>query len=167
MTKGRKPDPTRSRRKTGNRPQAGESKAVTIPAATSALAAPEIVASLPEPAQKMFTSILIELENRGLKQVDLEAIAMLVHSAWLHGEARKKIAETGILVKGPNGPIVNPLIKVARDEAATYLRLSSEFGLTIASRLRLGLIQLAGESIIGSLNRELDQASGIEIKVKP
>lgn len=166
MTRGRKPDPTRARRKTGNRPQAGENKAVVVPVVeTLAIIPPD---SLPAPAQKMWVTIVEELQSRGLKEVDLEAITMLCHSAWLHSEARKKIAETGVLVKGPNGPMVNPLIKVARDEASTYLRLSNEFGLTVASRLRLGLIQLAGESIIGSLNRDLDQASsGVSIQVKP
>lgn len=104
----------------------------------------------------MFRRVVTELAPRGLRDADLESIAMMCYSAHVHRQAREKIAETGILVKGPRGPMVNPLVKVARDEAATYLRLANEFGLTLASRLRLGLMQLAGESILSSLNRDLD-----------
>jgi phage terminase small subunit len=56
--------------------------------------------------------------------------------------------------------MVNPLVKVERDMAATYMRISNDFGLTIAARLRLGLIQLAGQSILQSLNADLDSELG-------
>lgn len=104
----------------------------------------------------MFRRIVAELHPRGLRDADIDAVAMLAHSAWLHQEARARIAESGLLVKGPRGPMVNPLIKVAREEAQVYLRLSDSFGLTISSRLRLGLMQLAGEGMLASLNKELD-----------
>jgi len=113
----------------------------------------------------MYTRIVSELTPRGLREADLEAVSMMCHSAWLHTEARKKLAETGVLVKGPRGPMVNPLVKVARDEAATYLRLADSFGLTLASRLRLGLMQLTGESILQSLNNDLDASVTVKVQV--
>lgn len=156
MAKGRPADPTRAKRGTGNRPKAGEAKVTEI-AIPSRPALPSAPTDLPPEAQEMYRSIVAELIPRGLREADLESVAMMCHSAWLHREARLKIAQTGILVKGPRGvPMVNPLIKVARDEANTYLRLANEFGLTLAARLRLGLMQLAGESILESMNRDLD-----------
>lgn len=176
MAKGRPADPTRARRQTGNRAKPGEAKvsttakkaaelAVVVQPATPAL--PEPPPDLPPEAQEMFRRVVAELMPRGLREADLEAISMLCYSAHLHVEARRKIAETGILVKGLRGPMVNPLVKVARDEANTYLRLANEFGLTLAARLRLGLIQLAGESILTSLNNDLDQQAQVSIQVRP
>jgi P27 family predicted phage terminase small subunit len=152
---GRPADPTRARRGTGNRPQAGQAKTTEI-VALPKTTLPEPPADLPPAAQEMWQRVIVELAPRGLRDADLESIAMMCYSAHIHREAREKIMETGVLVKGPRGPMVNPLVKVARDEAATYLRLANEFGLTLASRLRLGLMQLAGESILSSLNREID-----------
>lgn len=158
MPKGRPADPTRAKRGTGNRPQAGEAKLAKEIVILDEEKLPEPPSDLPPLAKELFRRIVAELHPRGLREADLDAVAMLAHSAAIHSEARQRIAETGLLVKGPKGPIVNPLIKVARDEAATYLRLSDSFGLTISSRLRLGLMQLAGESMLAGLNRELDSA---------
>lgn len=156
MAKGRPADPTRARRQTGNRPQAGEVKTPEIVQVILDDHLPKAPEYLPEEAQVMFRTIVQELQPRGLREADLEAVAMLCHSAWIHQEATRNIATQGLIVKGTRGPMVNPLVKVARDEAANYLRLSEAFGLTLGSRLRLGLMQLTGESILASLNRELD-----------
>lgn len=107
----------------------------------------------------MFQRVVAELAPRGLRDSDIEAISMMCHSAWMHQEARRLIVQQGMLVKGPRGPMPHPLIKIARDEANTYLRLANEFGLTLAARLRLGLMQLAGESVLASLNKDLDGPS--------
>lgn len=105
----------------------------------------------------MFRRVVADLMPRGLREADLEAISMMCYSAHIHYEARRQIAATGVLVKGLRGPMVNPLIKVARDEANTYLRLANEFGLTLAARLRLGLMQLAGESMLEAMSKDLDK----------
>lgn len=153
----RQSDPTRARRKTGNRPKPGEAKPAKeiLPAKTAPAITPP--PDLAPEAAEMYVRIVEELVPRGLREADLESVAMMCHSAHLHREARAAIAKHGLLVKGPRGPMVNPLVKVARDEATIYLRLANEFGLTLAARLRLGLMQLAGESIIESLNRDLDR----------
>lgn len=159
MTKGRPADPTRARRQTGNRPKPGEAKIAALPAPTAVVPAElfPAPADLPAEAAEMYRRVVQELAPRGLREADLEAISMMCHSAWVHYEARRAVAQKGVLVKGPRGnAVVNPLIKVARDEAATYLRLADSFGLTLAARLRLGLMQLAGESILATLNKDLD-----------
>lgn len=164
MAKGRPADPTRAKRGTGHRPKPGEAKVAKtgttdlVVASTPAVPGmPEPPDDLPAPAQDMYRRVVAELAPRGLREADLEAVAMMCYSAHIHYEARRQIAATGVLVKGQRGPMVNPLIKVARDEANTYLRLANEFGLTLAARLRLGLMQLAGESMLEAMSKDLDK----------
>lgn len=156
MAKGRPADPTRARRQTGNRPQAGEVKTPEIVVRIMEDHLPSAPEYLPDGAKEIFTNIVRELSTNGLRDADLEAVAMLCHSAWIHQEATRLIASQGLIVKGPRGPMVNPMVKVARDEASNYLRMADAFGLTLGSRLRLGLMALTGESILASLNKELD-----------
>lgn len=153
----RKVDPTRAKRGTGKRPMPHEKKP-TIISVQEGMPIPEPPEDMPEQAAAMFRRAVQELAPRGLRDTDLESIAMMVHAAHLHKQARDGINKHGLLVKGPRGPMVNPLVRVARDEASTYLRLANEFGLTLAARLRLGLMQLAGQSLLGGLNDDLDSA---------
>lgn len=165
MARGRPADPKRATRGTGHRPKPGEAKIAKtgesdLPAVVETPAVPMIQApaDLAPEAQAMFRRVVAELSPKGLREADLEAVAMMVYSAHVHYEARRLIAEQGVLVPGPRGTmVVNPLIKVARDEANTYLRLANEFGLTLAARLRLGLMQLAGESMLESMSKDLDK----------
>lgn len=53
------------------------------------------------------------------------------------------------------------LLKIHREQSARYMSIANEYGLTLASRLRLGLMQLAGESILAGIDRDL----GIEVRV--
>lgn len=161
---GRPADPTRRRRKTGNRPQAtGGGGAVAVP--VSGLPTP---VGLPAAAVPLFEAVVAELSPRGaLGPADVEAITMMCWSAWTHAEARRLIAEHGVLGEGLHGPVVNPMLKVARDEAATFQRIAAEYGLTLASRLKLGILQLAGESILKSLADDLDgPAPAITVQVE-
>lgn len=158
MPKGRPPDPTRARRGTGHRPTAGD----LVPAAAPVVeieAAPEfaIPATLPPEGREMFERIVDELAPRGLKPVDLEALEMMCHSAYAHRKAREFVAQHGVMVQVNGRILPNPALKVARDEAAAYTRIATEYGLTLAARLRLGLMQLAGESMLASLSKDLDR----------
>lgn len=159
---GRPADPTRARRQTGNRPQAGEAKAAKLPAVLEGAprVAPVVVPDeLPDEVREVMARAVEELEPRGLRPADYDALLMMAHAAHMHRKARENIERTGVVVQGPRGPMVNPMLKVARDEAAMYLRIANEYGLTLAARLRLGLMQLAGESILASLNRDLDRGA--------
>ena len=157
MVSGRKSDPTRATRGTGNRPLAGEPKPALVAAPLERAISREAPAHLSDAGKAVFSAVVAELESRGLREVDLESVAMLAEAAATHREARKFVAEKGMIVKGPRGPMLNPMLRVARDEANLYLRLANEFGLTVGARLRLGLIQLAGQSILASLNEDLDK----------
>ena len=117
---------------------------------------------LPEAAHGLWRIAVDELCSlRTLHASDLPLLEMMVTSAYRHRQARAQIDALGMHVKGQRGPMVNPLLKVERDEAASYLRLAETLGLTPVARLRLGLIKLAGASLLASIDAEL----GIEVKL--
>ncbi len=166
MPKGRPPDPTRARRGTGNRPTAGD----LVPASAAIVEVEEapafaVPATLPPEGREMFERIVDELSSRGLRPVDLEALEMMCHSAYAHRKAREFIVTHGVMVQVNGRILPNPALKVARDEAAAYTRIAAEYGLTLAARLRLGLMQLAGESMLASLSKDLDRPD-VEVTVR-
>lgn len=83
----------------------------------------------------------------------IEAYCMAVYT---HAQAAANIAEYGVLVKGTNGPVANPLLKVQKDAAASMLRFAETLGLTPAARIRLGLMEITGMSLLSTLNATLD-----------
>lgn len=93
---------------------------------------------LPIEAQDIFQLIVREIGDRDFGETDIELVAMMAYSAHIHRYARRQIEATGVLVKGQNGPIINPLIRLAREEAAVFSKLAGELGLSFASRIRLG-----------------------------
>lgn len=160
---GRPVDPTRRRRGTGNRPQAGDAR-LSLVAPLPAAAPPPVpdeLTSLEDPyAAAVWETAVAELHHRGLKPADLEAVRMLCIQAHRARQASAYIERYGLLVENNRGGLTeNPMIRVERDATREYVRLAQDFGLTFAARLRLGLLQLTGESILRSLNEDLDQAA--------
>jgi P27 family predicted phage terminase small subunit len=162
MAKGRPVDPTAVGRSASHRPEAVRPPAGLSVAAVplpDALTPPE---GLAQDAHDLWRVAVEELCSlRTLHASDLPLLEMMVMAAYRHRQARSQIDALGMLVKGQRGPMVNPLLKVERDEAATYLRLAETLGLTPVARLRLGLITLAGASILAGIDAEL----GIEVKL--
>jgi len=164
MTRGRKVDPTRARRGTGHRAKAGEVKIANEPAAIllTSSGPPPPPDDLDHPhAIAVWNEVVRELHPRGLRGVDLEAIRLLASQAALAYEAAvgaEGWRRTGLMTTNANGaPIVNPLVRVERDAANLYLRFSERFGLDVASRMRLGLLQLAGQSLSDALAEDLER----------
>jgi len=146
MTKGRLPDPNRAKRNTGHRPLTGEGKALEIlPTAGLELAPP---ASIPDGAHDTWRLACAELETLGVREADLPLVEMLVIAIHRNRQARAIIAKLDLLVKGDRGPVVNPMLKVEKETAATYLRLCETLGLSPAARARLGLLHVTGQSVL-------------------
>lgn len=160
MARGRPTDPARARRKTGNRPKATDAgKTITALPALAVPTVPPLPAHIPTAAKGVWERIVGELTERGLKDTDLDLAGVLVVALYRHQQASEQIRD--LLVADGNGrPMVNPLVKVERDQANTIMRVATELGLTPAARLRLGLMQLAGQSILHSLNTDLDRKIG-------
>ena len=166
MTRGRKPDPGRAKRGTGNRPKPGEARR---PASTTLVLPPEMLVETPDPypppsglpelVHHVWKSIIKDLGGSNhMRESYLPALQAYCEAVYIHAEASANIHQFGILVKGPNGPVANPLIRVQKDAAATMLRYADTLGLTPAARIRLGLMEVTGMSLLSSLNTALDGA---------
>ena len=78
----------------------GEAKVATAaiaPAAKGPLIEPP--ADLAPEAQQMFARVVAELAPRGLREADVEAVAMMCHSAYIHLLTQIKIASSSEIVK--------------------------------------------------------------------
>lgn len=156
---GRPADPKRALRKTGHRPLPGEAKGTDIAPRFDDAPYPPCPDDLPEAIEPLWNVALAELWPRGLREGDLEAIRQMCTQAHRARQAAASIEQYGPLIKGLHGPVVNPMIKIERDATNTYMKIAEAYGLTIASRLRLGIMQLAGQSMqaaLEAMNRDLD-----------
>ena len=163
MTKGRKPDPTRAKRGTGNRPAHGAVKVIETSPLVAVDAAPEEFPppeTLPEIIHPVWRSVISDLGGANhMRESYLPAVTAYCEALYIHAEASENIHQFGVLVKGPNGPMPNPLIRVQKDAAATLLRYAETLGLTPSGRIRLGLMEVTGMSLLGSLQDSLDRKS--------
>jgi len=155
VAKGRPPDPGRAHRGTGHRPQAGRGKALDVLPGELDLTPP---AELPTGAAELWRRAAAELAPRGLNAGDLPLVEMLVVAAYRHRQASAIIDQIGVLAKSKQGPVLNPLLKVEKETAATYLRLAETLGLSPAARVRLGLMQIAGQSILLTIAEQVRRA---------
>lgn len=74
-----------------------------------------------------------------LKRVDRPAFMAYCFAFQEYVKATQEIAKYGAFVKNSKGElIVNPFIKVQRTSFEQFIKLSTEFGLTPSSRVRLG-----------------------------
>ena len=158
MTRGRKPDPGRAKRGTGNRPQVGKATTRIVPQDATPAVATAIAAELPEGLpREMFLRATAELAGR-LNDTDFEALRMMAWSVYRHQQAQEHVEREGMVVETPFGPKVNPMLKVARDEAQLYLKIADQYALTFVARLRAGLLQLAGQILMKDLHSGIAEA---------
>ena len=72
------------------------------------------------------------------KPIDRGALTIycVAYALWI--EAAEAIQKYGAMVKAPSGyPMQSPYVSIFNQQAATMLRIASEFGFTPASRRRL------------------------------
>lgn len=82
---------------------------------------------------------------------------MLSVAAHRAARATAGLERYGEVVRGTRGPMLNPLARLERDATSTFLRLAEELGLTFASRLRLGVVELQGKSVLQALHEDLER----------
>jgi phage terminase small subunit len=158
VARGRKPDPQRRARKTGNTPKPGHKTTKIVPQDHSNNLALCMAQELPEGlAREVFLRSIDELSDR-LRDTDLEALRMMSWSIYRHQQAQAIVERDGMMVTTPFGPVVNPMLKVAREEAKLYLKIADEYALTFVARLRAGLMQLAGQSLMRDLHSGIAEA---------
>jgi P27 family predicted phage terminase small subunit len=154
VAKGRPRDPGRVRRGTGNRPAAPPAAApATRPGAAVAFEAP---ADLPEVARQAWELCVAEMgANRQLRASDLVLLRAYVEAVFVHAEASAKVHEFGVLVASPRGPVPNPMIRVQDNAARTIRLLSENLGLNPMARIRAGIMEIAGASMVLELRQNL------------
>ena len=80
----------------------------------------------------------ILLRMRVLTEADGHALANLCQAYSTMVKAQTKLSESGLLLKTPSGYVQqNPLLGIVNNCVETITKLSREFGLTPASRVRL------------------------------
>ncbi len=162
MAKGRPADPARARRGTGNRPKPGEAKKVKaiVPTINSVIQVAEPFPpplDLPEQVHDVWRAAVADLGGANHMRDSFQPVLFAYCNAvYVHAQAVANIQQYGVLVKGPHGPISNPLLKVQKDSAATMLRMAETLGLTPAARIRVGLMEVTGMSLLAGLNATLD-----------
>lgn len=94
---------------------------------------------LPASAKREWKRVVMQLASLGLiSDLDVMALAAYcnAYATWL--DAIKKIKETGMLVRSPNGyPMPSPYVKIQRDAQAEMMGWLKEFGMTPAARARV------------------------------
>lgn len=166
MAKGRPADPSRARRQTGNRPKPGEADPKKAKQALAAAVDASLLPreefpppeTLPVEVHEVWRSIVADLGGSNYMRTSfVPAVTAYCEAVYLHAAASANIHEFGVLVKGPmGGPVPNPLIKIQKDAAATMLRYAETLGLTPAARIRVGLMEVTGMSLLSGLNSVLD-----------
>lgn len=154
MTKGRPVDPNRAKRGTGNRPAQGQKKAALVPLAPTTYQPP---ATLPESVHPAWEIAVAEMGgNRHLKPIDLEHLEVWCWAKYAFDDAAANVKKYGTLVTGQNGPMRNPSLQTMKDSAATMRQYSDMLGLNPGARIRLGLMEITGMSMLSTLNTSLD-----------
>ena len=157
MAKGRPKDPGAQRRGTGRKPAAAAPPAtlpaVVEPAESCGVQAP---ADLEGVAREAWEICVREMTgNRQLRESDLILLKAYVEAVHVHAEATAKVHEFGVLVASPRGPIPNPMIKVQDNAARTIRLLSENLGLNPISRIRAGIMEVAGASMVLDIRERL------------
>lgn len=153
MAKGRPKDPTAAKRGTGRKEPAAAPPAVIDPADVCEIVPPEDLEGVALEAWKVCTAEM--LGNRQLRESDLIMLRAYVEAVHVHAEATAKIHEFGVLVASPRGPIPNPMIKVQDNAARTIRLLSENLGLNPMSRIRAGIMEVAGASMVLDIRERL------------
>ena len=125
------------------------------------LAHREPPADMPTVAAEVWRTIVADMAAlRTLREVDLPLVRAYCQAAQVHADASDLVNRKGVLVAGPNGPMPNPMIKVAKDSAVTMRQLSDVLGLNPLARIRGNLMEAATGSMVLDIQKRLRNLVG-------
>ena len=166
MAKGPPPDPRRARRGTGTRPLPGEQKSALAkaPPVQAELAEARPPKDLPRAVRTVWSACVTEMAgNRHLRAPDLVLLKTYCEAVATHAAASSDVHKRGLLVENAFGPCVNPMVKVQKDAAVTIRQLSDVLGLNPLARIRAGILEIAGASMVMDIReRLLKQVQGVQ-----
>jgi P27 family predicted phage terminase small subunit len=168
--RGRKPKPTKTKKRQGNPGKRKLPKGEPQPRAIGTAAPP---AHLSADARLEWQRMLDELRQQQLLTVlDLGLLAAWCTAWGDYVEAERKIRDQGAVIAGRDGGMVrNPWVLIRNKSIEQMCRIGGEFGLTPASRPRLDRAvrplgaahdqpRAAGDARPGSLDAYLDSRPG-------
>jgi hypothetical protein len=159
MARGNRPAPAKGPAGTSHHPAAGEQTVEIVAQDHSAALASCIAAELPDGLpRQVFLRSVDELGDR-LRDMDLEALRIMAWALHRADEAQRDVEACGMFEYHEiYGKRPNPALKIARDEANLYLKIADQYALTFVSRLRAGILQLAGQSMFEQLHESMAAA---------
>jgi P27 family predicted phage terminase small subunit len=103
---------------------------------------PRCPSHLDAEARRVWRELAPQLYSAGLlTQIDGEALAAYCSSWSIWVQAKRKIAEEGLMVTGPRGGVrPSPWIAIARGAQRDLQSLAAEFGLSPLSRQRIHVV---------------------------
>lgn len=111
---------------------------------------------MPTVAAEVWRTIVADMAAlRTLREVDLPLVRAYCQATQVHADASDLVNRKGVLVAGPNGPMPNPMIKVAKDAAVTMRQLSDVLGLNPLARIRGNLMEAATGSMVFDIQKRL------------
>lgn len=168
MAKGPAPDTGREKRRTGNRPLPSARAPIAVapddivPASGSLNALPLTPPKhLSRSARETWLALVDDLRNvQGIQRGDAHALEQMAVLVSLNRRAQRRLERDGLMVAGKDGPKAHPLLSQYRSNALAIIRLSEQFGLTPAARLRLGVKALEGATLAEQLAKALNDVDG-------
>ena len=157
MAKGRPRDPKRAKsHSSGHRAQTGEAPSVALTPVTKDIALRPPPANIGDVAADTWRVILSDMAAlRTLREVDLPLVLAFCQAAQVHADASQIVYETGVLVKGSNGAVANPMLRVQKDAATAMRQLSDVLGLNPLARIRGNLMEAAAGSMVLDIQKRL------------
>lgn len=129
--KGRHPKPRMIRELEGNR------RKTPLPNNPIPIGEPVCNADLSPDEQRFWFAVIDAMPVGLLTRADEQALERMAVAWSRFWDCRKKIAATGLIVKGANGPIKNPLLIVERDAREEMHRAGEILGLSPVARARI------------------------------
>ena len=159
MSRGNRPAPNKAPAGTSHHPDAGEQTVEIVPQEHDDVLALTIAEELPEGLPRdVFIRSVGELGDR-IRDTDLEALRLMAWALHRSAEAQKDVEDNGLFeFHEIYGKRPNPALKLARDEAKLYLQIADQYALTFVSRLRAGILQLAGQSMLEQVHESMAAA---------
>jgi hypothetical protein len=158
MAKGKRPPAKKAPAGTSHHPLAGQEIVEYVPQEHQVSLEREIADELPEGLPRsVFLRSVAELGDR-VRDTDLEALRLMAWALHRSNEAQRDVEDHGMFENTIYGRRPNPALKVARDEANLYLKIADQYALTFVSRLRAGIMQLAGQSMLQQIHESMASA---------
>lgn len=153
MAKGRPKAPGAERRGTGRKPPPAALPAIVTDEADCTFAPPDNLEGVALDAWRICAA---EMQgNRQLRDSDLVVLRAYVEAVHVHAEATAKVHEFGVLIESHKGPIPNPMIRVQDNAARTIRLLSENLGLNPIARIRAGIMEVVGASMVLDIRERL------------